>query len=208
MAAILVTVIKNYIGTAAERGAFVTTGLQAGSTWKESDTGLEYNWSGAAWFVSSSETVSIAAGSSIIGKVGIDQTTDGTTNKVQARNATHDNFNANANLQVGDADVSVSNAVPVKEQGTATLVHTVATIGVASGAALAANANRKYALLINDSDAVIYLKFGGDAVLNQGIRLNANGGSYEICAANHNLDARVINAISSGASKNLLVAEG
>ena len=56
--------------------------------------------------------VVLAAGANIIGKVGIDQTTDGTTNKVQSRNATHDNFNANANLQVEDADVSTSNPVP------------------------------------------------------------------------------------------------
>jgi hypothetical protein len=54
----------------------------------------------------------IEAGTNIIGKVGIDQTTDGTTNKVQARNSTHDNFNANVNLQVNDVDVSSTNAVP------------------------------------------------------------------------------------------------
>lgn len=55
----------------------------------------------------------IGAGTSIMGKVGIDQTTDGTTNKVQARNATHDNFNINANLQVGDADNSSSNQLHI-----------------------------------------------------------------------------------------------
>ena len=51
----------------------------------------------------------LPAGTNIIGKMGIDQTIDGTTNKVQARNATHDNFNANANLQVNNADMSASN---------------------------------------------------------------------------------------------------
>ena len=40
--------------------------------------------------------------------------------------------------------------------------------------------NRLYALIVNDSDTVIYLTLGGTAVLHQGIRLNANGGSYEI----------------------------
>lgn len=53
----------------------------------------------------------IEAGTNVIGKVGIDQTTDGTTNKVQARNSTHDDLNTNANIQVGDADVSSTNAV-------------------------------------------------------------------------------------------------
>jgi hypothetical protein len=59
-------------------------------------------------------SIVIAAGSNIIGKVGIDQTTDGTTNKVQARNATHDDFNLNANMQVGNTDVSTTNQMPVK----------------------------------------------------------------------------------------------
>jgi hypothetical protein len=51
----------------------------------------------------------LAAGSAIIGKVGIDQTTDGTTNKVQARNATHGNFQVNATLQINDTDNAVGN---------------------------------------------------------------------------------------------------
>jgi len=55
----------------------------------------------------------LPAGTKVIGSTAIDQTTDGTTNKVQARNATHDNFNANANLQVGDADVANGNPVPI-----------------------------------------------------------------------------------------------
>jgi hypothetical protein len=63
------------------------------------------------------EVIGIESGSNIIGKVGIDQTTDGTTNKVQARNSTHDNFQANANLQVADADVSNANPVPVSDAG-------------------------------------------------------------------------------------------
>ena len=90
----------------------------------------------------------------------------------------------------------------------ATLAHTTATIGAASGVALAANANRKYALLVNDSDSPVYLMTGAAAALNQGIRINPNGGSYEMSAAYGNLDTRVINAISSGAGKVLLVTEG
>lgn len=96
----------------------------------------------------------------------------------------------------------------VSINGTATVAHTTATIGVVSGVALAANANRKYALLVNDSDTVIYLKIGAAAVANAGIRLNASGGSYEMSATYGNLDTRVINAISTGAGKVLLVAEG
>lgn len=62
----------------------------------------------------------LTAGTALVGKVGIDQTTDGTTNKVQARNATHGDFQVNATIQV--ADVDASSAVPVPVRGDATAV--------------------------------------------------------------------------------------
>ena len=49
MAAILVTTVKRFIGTAVERVALDTTGLQAGSTFYETDTKRFYIYSGAAW---------------------------------------------------------------------------------------------------------------------------------------------------------------
>ena len=61
---------------------------------------------------------------------------------------------------------------------------------------------------MNDSDSAIYLMIGAAAVANQGIRINANGGAYEMSAANGNLDTRAINAISAIAGKILLVTEG
>jgi hypothetical protein len=62
-------------------------------------------------------SVVLATGSAIIGKVGIDQTEDGATNKVQARNSAHDDFNVNANLQINNADASSSNPAPVRLYG-------------------------------------------------------------------------------------------
>ena len=53
-------------------------------------------------------------GEAIVGRFGIDQSTDGVTNKVQARNSSHDNFNANATIQISNADVSDANPVPTK----------------------------------------------------------------------------------------------
>ncbi len=114
----------------------------------------------------------------------------------------------------GDRFIQTNTGAEYTYSGTAwfaskqVLTHTTVTAGVASGAALAANTSRKYVLLVNDSDAVIYLKIGAAAVLNAGIRLNANGGSYEMSAVYGNLDTRVINAISSAADKALLVTEG
>lgn len=89
-----------------------------------------------------------------------------------------------------------------------TPAHTAPTIGNTTTAALAANASRIYALLINDSDEAIYLKLGAAAVLNAGIRLNANGGSYEMSEKLGNLYVGAINGICTSGSKKLLVTEG
>lgn len=99
-------------------------------------------------------------------------------------------------------------SINTKLVGSLTNTHTTATVTTTTGAALAANANRKYALFVNDSDTVIYLKINASAVANQGIRLNANGGSYEMLNG-QNLDTRVVNAIHAGSgNKVLLVTEG
>ena len=42
------------------------------------------------------------------------------------------------------------------------------------------NLLRQYCLMVNDGDADIYLGLDMPAAANKGIRLNANGGSYEI----------------------------
>ena len=49
MAAILVTNIQKYIGTAADKAALVTTAVKAGATFFETDTQIEYIWNGSTW---------------------------------------------------------------------------------------------------------------------------------------------------------------
>ncbi len=71
-------------------------------------------------------------------------------------------------------------------------------VTAASTEVLAANEQRHYALIVNDSDTPIYLGIGEAAVLNSGIRLNARGGSYEMCPALGNLNQGAINAIHGG----------
>ncbi len=90
-----------------------------------------------------------------------------------------------------------------------TVTHTAPTVDNADGEVLAANANRDYAILINDSDTVMYLNLGGTAAANTGIRIAASGGSYEL--GTHALNYRgAINAIHGGGAVNkvLLVSEG
>ncbi|GAH26007.1 unnamed protein product [marine sediment metagenome] len=90
---------------------------------------------------------------------------------------------------------SVSTATPTK-----------VAVGVASTAALAANANRKFAVFVNDSNETIYLSLSGTAVINEGIRLNANGGAYETSLLN--LYTGAVTAICASGGKNLTVTEG
>lgn len=49
MAALLITDIQKYIGTAVERAALATGSLKAGSEFYEWDTKLTYKWNGALW---------------------------------------------------------------------------------------------------------------------------------------------------------------
>lgn len=81
-------------------------------------------------------------------------------------------------------------------QGATTFV----TVGNTTTAIAAANASRKYLAIVNDSDEAMYLGIGAAAVMNKGIRLNANGGTFEINLNNRNTSA--INGICASGGKN------
>jgi len=89
-----------------------------------------------------------------------------------------------------------------------TPTHTQPVIANATTVALAANANRLYALFVNDGTEPIYLKIGVAAVMNQGIRLNAAGGSYEISRRSGNMNVGAFNGICASGGMTLLVTEG
>ena len=85
--------------------------------------------------------------------------------------------------------------------------HTVVTCTNTTGELLAANAGRIAALIVNDATSSVYIKIGVDAVASEGIRLNANGGSYFISNGSDNLDTEVINCITASASNVVTVTE-
>lgn len=74
----------------------------------------------------------------------------------------------------------------------------------ASSEAVAANANRQYLLLINDSDTVLYLAFGEAAVANKGLRLAASGGSYEMSREAGNMITSNVRVIHGGSGNKVL----
>ena len=89
-----------------------------------------------------------------------------------------------------------------------TPTHTWPVIGAVTTVALAANANRLYALFVNDGTEAIYLYLGAAAVMNRGIRLNASGGSYEMSRELGNLYVGAVNAICASGGMTLLTTEG
>ena len=77
-------------------------------------------------------------------------------------------------------------------------------VTTASTEVLAANAGRAYALLINDSDTVVYLAIGEAAVANSGIRLTATGGSFEMSRAFNNLSGVAVYGIHGGSGNKVI----
>lgn len=71
--------------------------------------------------------------------------------------------------------MTLKNRVEHRDAPSAT--STAVTVGNTSTTVLAADHERLAAIIVNDSDEVVYLKYGTTAALNSGIRLNANGGS-------------------------------
>lgn len=148
----LVNRTGRYVGASTDTKP---TDCPVGSTAYETDTKELYIFDGASWtikdgtdataaaqetggkgirgwlsgihYVLKTTGVILKAGSAIIGKFGIDQTTDGTTNKVAATQGTHDNLNCNANLQVANADNAVGNPAYVALTGSNTGVSVSAT---------------------------------------------------------------------------------
>lgn len=85
---------------------------------------------------------------------------------------------------------------------------TAVSVGVASGALVAANTTRRHLILVNTSAAArVSLGFGAAAVLDSGVTLYPNGGSYEMNESEGNLYRGAINAIASAAATNVAVQE-
>jgi len=89
-----------------------------------------------------------------------------------------------------------------------TVTNTAVSVADTSTTILSANDARKYALIVNDSDTVIYLALGAAAVVNSGIRLNANGGAYEINWTNLYKGAIYGIHAAAGLLKTVTVVEG
>ena len=79
------------------------------------------------------------------------------------------------------------------------------TIGNTSTSIAASNESRKIIALVNNSDVNIFIALGAAAVLNSGIRLNANGGNIVIA---NPIYTGAINGIAATSGHSLVVMEG
>jgi hypothetical protein len=114
---------------------------------------------------------------------------------------------------VGTSLVSATNPLPTTQVSSSSAAITPSeTVKLVNGNTelVPANANRKYLLIVNDSNVIIYISLGGNAAVGKGIRLNANGGNYEMSGAFGNLFLGVINANHGGGAvdKRVLVTGG
>lgn len=80
-----------------------------------------------------------------------------------------------------------------------------AMVQLVSAIVLDEDSNRRFALLINDSDNDIYLALGRDAKLNEGILLTPHGGFFEVCFNQH-YTGRIF-GITSVADQRLLITD-
>jgi hypothetical protein len=124
-------------------------------------------------------------------------------------------------LQVGGNDGTNAYAIPMASGGASVIVSgtvtpaktsqspsapTQATVGASSALALASNSSRTGLVLVNTSANTISIAFGANAaVLNSGITLNPNGGTFVMDAFTFTTQA--VNAIAGAASSNLAIQE-
>jgi len=127
----------------------------------------------------------LAAGSNIIGKVGIDQTTPGTTNLVAL---TAETTKVIGTVNIAGAQTlanvttlgTITNTVPVKAVRAATPAQTSVSVTNSTTSILAANANRLGATIYNEGSAICYMKLGSTASLTSYTLQIASGGYYEL----------------------------
>lgn len=82
---------------------------------------------------------------------------------------------------------------------------TAAAVGLTSGTVVSFNSDRAGLVLINTSSSTIYLGLGNAAVVESGISLNPNGGTWVM--DEYTYTNMQVNGIAASASCNLAIQE-
>tara|TARA_R110000824_G_scaffold106038_4_gene250622 strand:- start:8484 stop:9140 length:657 start_codon:yes stop_codon:yes gene_type:complete len=130
----------------------------------------------------------------VVGRPGFMKITDG----LQFVNVT-----ANNELEVSLNNIDGAAGTMITANARCTnATNTKVTIGASTTEIVNAFSGRFELTIVNDSDEVIYLGLNEDAVMNEGIRLNPNGGSFSTDVFTNPVDG-----ICASGSKNVTVVE-
>lgn len=161
----------------------------------------------------------LPAGTNLLGKMGFDQTTPGTTNRVSlpdgvvaiSGSPTVQGLGTAGTPSGGVSSVQgVSNGQPLPVTATTPTALSgnapaTVSVGVASGALVAINASRKGLVVTNNSSAIVSLAFGANAaVLSSGITLKP-GGVWDM--DQFTFTTQAVNAIAASAASGVSYQE-
>ena len=124
------------------------------------------------------------------------------SDSVEVKQATATNLKAEVDVNDISKGTQTNNIKVEKGKESSASSNTKVSVGSTSTTVLAANANRRFAVIVNDSDEDIYLNLSGTAVINEGIRINANGGNYV-----EDIYTGIITGICASGSKNVTITE-
>jgi len=103
-------------------------------------------------------------------------------------------------VQANDDSMGTQKIKNAKESSASS--NTKVTVGNTPTTVIASNSDRRFVVIVNDSDEDVYLNLSATAVINEGIRINANGGSYI-----EDIYTGAISGICASGGKNVTVAE-
>lgn len=140
--------------------------------------------------------VKVNATATVVGSVEV---ANDSGNPIPVSQATHDNLNANANIQVGNTDVADANPVPTYGVNGVFGNGAITAIGAAAQI-LAANTNRIFCIIQNRGSADVFIGTTG-VTTSTGVLLGPNGTLIMDNTRN------AIFAIASTGTQNVFAAE-
>lgn len=101
--------------------------------------------------------------------------------------------------------ISLGGDIGVSYYSTAT--NASSTVATTSRVIVNANVARQYLAIVNDGDQDVYLNFRATSTAGTGIRLNANGGAYEMDITSSNVYVGPVSAVTSTSTSAVTIIE-
>jgi len=162
--------------------------------------GIMYKTSGSSWVYAGDDNrlpvaAQLSAGDIQIGSVELKDGDSATLADIESDGTKNALF-----VQANDDSMGTQKIKNAKESSASS--NTKVTVGNTPTTVIASNSDRRFVVIVNDSDEDVYLNLSATAVINEGIRINANGGSYI-----EDIYTGAISGICASGGKNVTVAE-